>query len=92
MSKLSLVVLAAMLVMAGASALRVSAEGRNVPHQHARVDDVPQLVADDALETRGFGCPLNEYQCHSHCKSLGGGRKGGYCGGPIKTTCICIFK
>jgi len=38
----------------------------------------------------GFGCPLNQQQCHLHCKDAG--RKGGRCGGPWwrpKTTCIC---
>ncbi|XP_077505887.1 defensin-1-like [Amblyomma americanum] len=36
---------------------------------------------------RGFGCPFNQYQCHSHCLSIG--RRGGYCGGSFKTTCTC---
>ena len=43
------------------------------------------VSADVALA--GFGCPLNRYQCHSHCQSIG--RKGGYCGGWWSFTCTC---
>ncbi|KAH8603030.1 hypothetical protein B0O99DRAFT_680002 [Bisporella sp. PMI_857] len=44
------------------------------------------------LKARGFGCPFDKYQCDSHCRSLGGGRKGGYCGGQgfLHLTCICF--
>ena len=35
----------------------------------------------------GFGCPFDQYQCHSHCRSIG--RRGGYCGGTLKLTCTC---
>ncbi|GIJ88923.1 hypothetical protein Asppvi_007851 [Aspergillus pseudoviridinutans] len=34
-----------------------------------------------AISKRGFGCPGDRYQCSEHCRSLGGGRTGGYCGG-----------
>ncbi|KAL2813863.1 hypothetical protein BJX63DRAFT_393443 [Aspergillus granulosus] len=55
-------------------------------------DDIPD--APPAIVKRGYGCPGNPYQCNEHCKSLGGGRKGGYCGGPWwlgHPTCICFF-
>ncbi|XP_075535318.1 defensin-1-like [Dermacentor variabilis] len=35
---------------------------------------------------RGFGCPISDF-CHKHCLSIG--RRGGYCGGKWKLTCIC---
>ncbi|KAM7289478.1 retinol dehydrogenase 13 isoform X2 [Ixodes scapularis] len=38
---------------------------------------------------RGFFCPYNGY-CDRHCrKNLG--RRGGYCGGRWKLTCICVY-
>ena len=36
---------------------------------------------------RGFGCPFNQYQCNSHCQSIG--MRAGYCAGPVKLTCTC---
>nr|P0DV61.1 RecName: Full=Tick defensin 2; AltName: Full=OsDef2 [Ornithodoros savignyi] len=36
----------------------------------------------------GYGCPFNQYQCHSHCKGIRG-YKGGYCKGAFKQTCKC---
>nr|P0DQU1.1 RecName: Full=Defensin BmKDfsin6; Flags: Precursor [Mesobuthus martensii] len=38
----------------------------------------------------GFGCPLFQFACDSHCRGMG--RKGGYCGGNFKLTCICVVK
>jgi hypothetical protein len=35
----------------------------------------------------GFGCPFNQYLCHSHCLSVG--HNGGYCKGFFKQTCKC---
>ncbi|EZF32930.1 defensin-1 [Trichophyton mentagrophytes] len=58
------------------------------------VDNAPAVAAEEVaaapaenLEKRGFGCPLNERECHSHCQSIG--RKFGYCGGTLRLTCIC---
>nr|P80154.1 RecName: Full=Defensin [Aeshna cyanea]AAB24032.1 defensin [Aeschna cyanea=dragonflies, Peptide, 38 aa] [Aeshna cyanea] len=36
----------------------------------------------------GFGCPLDQMQCHRHCQTITG-RSGGYCSGPLKLTCTC---
>ncbi|XP_049270319.1 defensin-like [Rhipicephalus sanguineus] len=51
-------------------------------------------VEDDNAEAhlrvrRGFGCPISDF-CHKHCLSIG--RRGGYCGGKWKLTCICYNK
>ncbi|XP_077507910.1 4 kDa defensin-like [Amblyomma americanum] len=35
---------------------------------------------------RGFGCPINE-SCHKYCLSIG--RRGGFCGGQWRLTCLC---
>ncbi|XP_075747485.1 defensin-like [Rhipicephalus microplus] len=48
-------------------------------------------VEDDNAEAhvrvrRWFGCPVSDF-CHKHCLSIG--RRGGYCGGQWRTTCIC---
>ncbi|PMD22743.1 hypothetical protein NA56DRAFT_644363 [Hyaloscypha hepaticicola] len=54
-----------------------------------------QPLASRDIGKRGFGCPGNPYECSEHCRSLGGGRSGGYCGGPwwlLHPTCICVFK
>ncbi|OAL74797.1 hypothetical protein A7D00_0391 [Trichophyton violaceum] len=55
------------------------------------VDNAPAAPADEVaaenLGKRGFGCPLNERECNSHCQSIG--RKFGYCGGTLRLTCIC---
>uniref|UniRef100_A0A023GBQ6 Putative tick defensins 1 n=1 Tax=Amblyomma triste TaxID=251400 RepID=A0A023GBQ6_AMBTT len=37
---------------------------------------------------RGFGCPFN-MRCFRHCKRRLR-RRGGYCGGRFKLTCICV--
>ncbi|KAF1966274.1 hypothetical protein BU23DRAFT_603697 [Bimuria novae-zelandiae CBS 107.79] len=69
-------------------------------------DDFPWGVAEEdksevsareagaSLEARGFGCGFtnrNRYECNKHCRSLKGGRTGGYCGGFLWHTCICVF-
>ncbi|KAL3244627.1 hypothetical protein MRX96_018611 [Rhipicephalus microplus] len=36
---------------------------------------------------RGFGCPVFQGNCHTHCRSIG--RLGGYCAGTFKLTCTC---
>ncbi|EFE33951.1 uncharacterized protein ARB_07415 [Trichophyton benhamiae CBS 112371] len=50
------------------------------------VDNAPAAAADEVaaenLGKRGFGCPLNERECHAHCLSIG--RKFGYCGGSLR--------
>jgi hypothetical protein len=35
----------------------------------------------------GFGCPLNAYECHRHCQSVG--YRGGYCEGFFRHRCRC---
>ncbi|WP_434384652.1 hypothetical protein [Melittangium boletus] len=42
---------------------------------------------EDTYSKTGFGCPFNEYQCHSHCRSIK--KKGGYCGNWARQTCYC---
>ncbi|KAH6698264.1 hypothetical protein DL95DRAFT_468165 [Leptodontidium sp. 2 PMI_412] len=52
------------------------------------------IAARSEMAKRGFGCPFNAYECSDHCRGLGGGRSGGYCGGPWylgHPTCICVF-
>ncbi|XP_064462016.1 defensin BmKDfsin3-like [Ornithodoros turicata] len=47
--------------------------------------------AEDASHLRvrrGFGCPFNQYECHSHCASIRG-YKGGYCDEFLKMRCKC---
>nr|QIG55621.1 defensin A [Ornithodoros turicata] len=50
------------------------------------VDDVEESSA--VRVRRGYGCPFNQYQCHSHCSGIRG-YKGGYCKGLFKQTCTC---
>lgn len=45
-------------------------------------DNLPEKI-----QPAGFGCPGNDYQCHSHCLSIG--RRGGYCGGFLWAVCTC---
>nr|ACJ04425.1 defensin A [Ornithodoros papillipes] len=58
------------------------------------VATMAQEVHDDVEEQsvprvrRGYGCPFNQYQCHSHCSGIRG-YKGGYCKGTFKQTCKC---
>ncbi|XP_078341803.1 defensin-1-like [Crassostrea virginica] len=44
------------------------------------------MVSADVVSA-GFGCPFNQYQCHSHCTSTG--CAAGYCGGILKLRCTC---
>ncbi|KAK8781501.1 hypothetical protein V5799_017158 [Amblyomma americanum] len=38
---------------------------------------------------RGFGCPFSRRYCHWHCRyELR--RRGGYCAGRFRQTCVCI--
>lgn len=50
-------------------------------------DDLEISAQEEIIAPLGFGCPLNQYQCHSHCLSIK--KRGGYCAGALKTTCTC---
>ncbi|KAK7189268.1 hypothetical protein PSPO01_04855 [Paraphaeosphaeria sporulosa] len=90
---------------AGADGTSFDVEARQ-PHLEVDVDvdgGVDWAVADEGsieareaktdLQARGFGCGVfsSRYECNDHCKSLGGGRTGGYCGGFLYHTCKCVF-
>nr|QGD15041.1 Av-LCTX-An1a [Alopecosa nagpag] len=44
------------------------------------------VFAVDLIEA-GFGCPLDQMQCHNHCQSVR--YRGGYCTNFLKMTCKC---
>ena len=50
-------------------------------------DDINAETRTPLEDAEGFGCPFNAYQCHSHCLSIG--RRGGYCRGLVRQTCVC---
>ncbi|KAL8773766.1 MAG: hypothetical protein Q9209_001534 [Squamulea sp. 1 TL-2023] len=61
------------LVLSSAIANPVREE--ELPGQLAVADEA---AAGNELAKRGFGCP-NDVICSNHCRSLKGGRTGGYC-------------
>ncbi|KAF2446883.1 hypothetical protein P171DRAFT_482953 [Karstenula rhodostoma CBS 690.94] len=89
--------------VAEADAISFDVEARQLDVDVDVEGDSPWGVADESaveareakpdLEARGFGCGVlsSRYECNEHCKSLGGGRTGGFCGGFLYHTCKCIF-
>ncbi|KAL8839555.1 MAG: hypothetical protein Q9205_007635 [Flavoplaca limonia] len=79
--------IALLLPLVLSSVIATPVKEEQLPNQ-LEVTDNGVEEAGNALAKRGFGCPI-DYFCNRHCKSLKGGRTGGYC--KYQVVCTCVF-